>query len=173
MPQLPGPNPDGELELVPHDPELAEEYLPVVARNHQRLARWEPWAQDPPTLDSIRGYQRWVAERMARGEALEFLVRLDGAIVGATGARLDGDRPEFGYWIDGALEGKGVASRAVRELLGRLEERGYRRFTARTGVENERSIRLLGRLGFTRSDEPVEPMLLGDRIVPMVRFVRG
>jgi len=165
-------NAGGELELQPHDPSLAAEYLPVVERNLERLARWEPWAQTPPTLESIDAYQTWVAQRAARGEALEYLIRLDGAIVGATGARL-GARPEIGYWVDAAVEGTGLASRAVRELLRRLEALGHERFQAVTGAENARSIRLLEHLGFRLGGGPVEPMRLGARVVPMVRYVRG
>jgi len=171
--ELPGLNPDGELELDPMDPSFAQEYLDVVARNIERLARWEPWAQQPPTLESIRAFQGGAAERTARGEELDFAVRLEGRIVGALGARLLGDRPESGYWIDAALEGKGVAYRAASELIDRLGSLGHPRLRAQVGAENARSIRLLERLAFSRSTEPVEPLRLGDRLVPMVRFVRG
>ena len=170
---MPGLSTDGVLELVPHDPVLAEEYLAVVERNLDRLAQWEPWAQRPVTIESIRAYQGWTAARAARGEVLEFVICLDGAIVGATGARLDRARVEFGYWIDADFEGKGVASRAVRELLGRLEALGHRCLLAQTGAGNARSIRLLERQGFALSDEPAPALRLGERIVPMVRYVRG
>lgn len=175
MSELPGLNPDGELELVPHDPAFAADYLEAVARNLDRLARWEPWAQAPPTLDSIREYQSWAAERAALGEVIEFAIRLDGALVGATGARLGtGDeRTEIGYWIDGALEGRGLAHRAASELIERLAALGRTRLRAQVGAENARSIRLLERLAFSRSAESVQALRLADRYVPMLRYVRG
>lgn len=163
----------GELELVVMDPSFAEEYLVVVARNLERLAPWEPWAQEPPTLESIREFQTGAAARIARDEELDFAIRLDGRIMGSLGARLQGDRAEIGYWVDASVEGTGVAYRGVRELLDRLDALGFDRLRAQVGLENARSIRLLERLGFSRSPEPVEPLLLGDRVVPMIRFVRG
>jgi len=171
--ELPGVIADGGLELVPHDPSFSEAYLAVVLRNLDRLARWEPWAQTTPTLASIRTYQQWAASRAATGAVAEFAIRLDGEIVGSTGARLGEGRVEFGYWIDADVEGHGVARRAVELLLGQLEALGRTALEAHTGEENARSIRLLERLGFSRSDEPLEPLRLGERLVPMIRFVRG
>ena len=36
-----------EAALVPRTPLIAEAYHELLAANHERLARWEPWAASP------------------------------------------------------------------------------------------------------------------------------
>lgn len=173
MSELPGVRADDALELVPMDPSCATEYLAAVERNIDRLAEWEPWAQQSPTIESIREFQTAVAASIARGELLDFAIRLDGRVAGSLGSRLGGDRAEIRYWIDRDLEGRGVAFRAVTELIERLHALGRDRLEAHVAVANARSIRLLERLGFAPDAAPLEPLRLGERTVPMRRFVRG
>ena len=41
----------GEAALVPRTPLLTDAYHALLAANHERLARWEPWAVNQPVLE--------------------------------------------------------------------------------------------------------------------------
>jgi len=59
-------------------------------------------------------------------------------------------RIEVGYWLLPGGRGRGVATRAVRTLADHVHANGVRRLEAVVRPENEPSIRVLERLGFTR-----------------------
>jgi RimJ/RimL family protein N-acetyltransferase len=59
-------------------------------------------------------------------------------------------RVEVGYWLLTAGRGRGIATRAVRTLADHVHGNGVLRLEAVVRPENERSIRVLERLGFTR-----------------------
>jgi RimJ/RimL family protein N-acetyltransferase len=94
-----------------------------------------------------------LAELQASGRLFP-LVIIDGdAIVG--GASLNNyepfrDRVEIGYWLFPQGRGRGVATRAVRGLADHLFQVGVLRVEAVVRPENELSIRVLERAGFTR-----------------------
>ena len=59
-------------------------------------------------------------------------------------------RIEVGYWLLPGGRGRGIATRAVRTLADHVHGNGVMRLEAVVRPENERSIRVLERLGFTR-----------------------
>lgn len=128
---------------------------------------------------------RWItrapatpAEYRAQFERPESLAKtlvaeLDGAVVAdlmiAVGDawaqaevadRAKGTQAELGWVLDPDRAGKGYASEAVRELL-RLcfEELGLRRVTANCFADNERSWRLMERVGMRRETYAVRESL--------------
>ena len=136
------------LELV--GASVADEWLELVERNLERLARWEPWAGLPQNLSGIRLFLAWQAQSFVAGTSVPLQIRLDGVLVGSCSARIDKTEgtAEIGYWIDAAAEGRGIASRSVGALVGYLLERGdIGRIQARTAADNARSRALLERLG--------------------------
>jgi ribosomal-protein-serine acetyltransferase len=136
------------LELV--TAAVAPEWLALVERNLERLARWEPWAGLSQNLSGIRLYLAWQAQSFASGTAVPLQIRLDGELVGSCSARIDKAEgtAEIGYWIDAGAEGRGIAGQSVRALVEYLLERGdIGRIQARTAADNTRSRALLERLG--------------------------
>jgi len=59
-------------------------------------------------------------------------------------------RIEVGYWLLSVGRGRGVATRSVRTLADHVHRNGVLRLEAVVRPENERSIRVLERLAFTR-----------------------
>jgi RimJ/RimL family protein N-acetyltransferase len=59
-------------------------------------------------------------------------------------------RIEVGYWLLPGGRGRGIATRAVRTLADHVHRNGVLRLEAVVRPENERSIKVLERLGFTR-----------------------
>jgi ribosomal-protein-alanine N-acetyltransferase len=84
---------------------------------------------------------------------VQIAIEHHGELVGdvAIGLDKDGRIATIGYTLRDDMQGKGIAREAVRAVVRRLfDHLGVHRIQAETAVENERSIRLLLDLGFTR-----------------------
>jgi ribosomal-protein-serine acetyltransferase len=126
----------------------------LIVRNQARLARWEPWAEQPATLDGTRAYIRAALEDFVRGRQISTIIAVDAGrvFVGRCGMRINPQLGlgDIGYWIDGEYEGRGIAGRAARALITAVfDEVGLSRVDLRTSVGNTRSRALAERLGFT------------------------
>lgn len=137
--------------LRPPEPADADALLPI--RSEEDTRRWMLW-DDEPTPDHAeilanieRARQSW-----ADGTWAVFMITVDGEIVG--GANLgfyDHDIAETSYYLAQAARGKGYATRAVR-LLARwaFEQNGIERLELRANPQNDASLGLADRVGFTR-----------------------
>jgi ribosomal-protein-alanine N-acetyltransferase len=89
------------------------------------------------------------------------LVVLDGRMIGHAGyhgppgvnALNDPEAVEIGYTIEPEYRGQGHATSAASELLRNAEQRGVRHFVASTAPDNEPSLAIIRRLGFTQRGE--------------------
>ena len=94
-----------------------------------------------------------LAELQASGRLFPLMIVDGDAIVG--GASLNNyepfrDRVEIGYWLFLEGRGRGIATRVVRALAEHAFRVGVLRVEAVVRPENEPSIRVLERAGFTR-----------------------
>jgi len=83
----------------------------------------------------------------------------DGALVGNggwKGAPVDGTA-ELGYGVAPERRRRGIATAAVRELVARARVAGVRLVIAHTRPEPSASTTVLGRCGFRRAGELVDP----------------
>ena len=144
---------DDEIVLVLAEERHAQVMTDLILRNQARLARWEPWAEHPATLDGTRAYIRSALDDFARSRQISTIIALDEGreFVGRCGMRINPHvgSGDIGYWIDGDCEGQGITSRAARALISSaFEELGLSRVDLRTSVANTRSRALAERLGF-------------------------
>ncbi|MEU9782435.1 GNAT family N-acetyltransferase [Streptomyces phaeochromogenes] len=134
----------------------AEDAAPLAAyRSDPLVARYQSWTA-PVSLDS--------ATRMVRGLAtaspeepgwFQYAIELkaDRCLVGDVGVCLHENRmqAELGFTLAGDRQGHGYATEAVRAVLGDLfERRGLHRVSAECDARNDRSARLLRRVGFVQ-----------------------
>jgi ribosomal-protein-serine acetyltransferase len=145
---------DDEISLVLAEERHAQAMTDLIRRNQDRLARWEPWAEHPATLESTRSYIRAALEDFLRGRQISTIIALEGGrrFIGRCGMRINPHTTvgDIGYWIDGDYEGRGITSRAARALVNSaFDEVGLSRVELRTSVANKRSRALAERLGFT------------------------
>lgn len=133
---------------------------PALARllqaNREFLAPWEPIRGEE--YFSASGQRAAVEDALARhsaGTALPCVITSDGEVAGRI--TLSGIvRGPFlscsvGYWVAQAEGGRGLATAAVREIIGvAFGELGLHRIQAETLPENVASQRVLARNGFTR-----------------------
>lgn len=142
--------------LAPGDgPALAEAYT----RNREHLAPWEP--ERTREFFTAAWHERDVAGAMARLEA-GTLVPLVLAVGEEEGAEIVGrvnlsdlvrgvfQNAHLGYWVDGRLNGRGLATTAVGVALHHARTAGLHRVQAGTLVHNLASQRVLERNGFER-----------------------
>jgi [ribosomal protein S5]-alanine N-acetyltransferase len=133
---------------------------PVLASllqdNREFLAPWEPIrGEDYFSAGGQRAAIEDALARHAAGTALPCVITSDGQVAGRI--TLSGIvRGPFlsasvGYWVAQAQGGRGLATAALREIIGvAFGELGLHRIQAETLRENVASQRVLTRNGFTR-----------------------
>ncbi|MDR7273658.1 GNAT family N-acetyltransferase [Catenuloplanes atrovinosus] len=142
---------DDGLRLTLAEERHAEPITELMARNRERLARWQPWAMYRPTVESTRSYIRGGLSRFAEGRELYLMIEHEGVPVGACGMRRDPQTliADVGYWLDAAAEGKGLVTRSVTALTGAaFTVYGMRRVEIRTMVANHRARAVAERCGY-------------------------
>lgn len=129
------------------------------ARNGERRRRWSPlapagltdavyWATKAVEQESERRAGRALRWLSFQHEAPEFLV---GTVSLSSIERGPFQSGRLGYQIDGACEGRGLMAEALRAVIAHaFDELRLHRLEANHRPENERSARLLARLGFAR-----------------------
>ena len=147
-------NVDDEITLVLAEDRHARVMTDLIVRNQARLARWEPWAEQPATLESTRAYIRAALDDFARGRQISTIIAVVGGtrFSGRCGMRINPQLSagDSGYWIDGEYEGQGLTSRAASGLITTVfDELGLSKVDLRTSIGNQRSRALAERLGFT------------------------
>lgn len=130
------------------------------ARNREHFQRWDPPA--PPDFYTADFWQRGLAravEDFHADRAVRFDLfltgRSDGPLIGRVGfsqiARGAFQSCMLGYQIDAAHEGLGLMSEALAASIDYMfQQRGLHRVQANHLEENERSARVLARVGFER-----------------------
>ena len=120
-----------------------------MARNLARLPH--PYAPQD-ALD-------WIAyTEQARDAGKEYafvITHAEAGVIGSVGFnRAVGETWELGYWVDKAVQGKGVATEAAKALLDwGTREFGVTQFVAGHFQDNPASGRVLEKLGFVRVGE--------------------
>jgi [ribosomal protein S5]-alanine N-acetyltransferase len=140
--------------ITPDDaPILAE----LVQRSREFLAPWEP--ERGEEYFTAAGQRMAIADALARhaaGTSLPHVIldeqdRVAGRITVNDIVRGAFQSGHLGYWLNGADNGRGLASAAVREIIAiAFEELGLHRIQAATLLHNVRSQRVLERNGFAR-----------------------
>jgi [ribosomal protein S5]-alanine N-acetyltransferase len=118
-------------------------------------ALYEFRPQDPPSMDELeQRFQRWEKTRSPSGDALwlNWVARLESGAVGLLQATCTRDREALiAYEIFLPFQRRGLAAKAVALMLAHLERAaGMTKARALVDTRNERSIRLLERLGFAK-----------------------
>jgi RimJ/RimL family protein N-acetyltransferase len=118
--------------------------------------------------EGVRGFfalrLRQMSEDPRFREWCPHVVVLDGRMIGHAGyhgppgsnARGNPDAIEIGYTIEPPYRGRGYATEAAVELLRRAEERGVRHYIASSAPDNEPSLAVIRKLGFTQTGEVMD-----------------
>lgn len=140
-------------ELRPLQPWHAEEFLAHIDRGRASIDPWIPWASRSTDLASARATLRSYADAQARDEKYIYGIWLEGTLVGGV-MFTHFDAPsgvcEIGCWLEPAGEGRGLVTRASRQLIDwAVTRRGMHRIEWRASASNVRSTNVARRLGMT------------------------
>jgi len=143
---------DGDLLLRPAVPSDAEAIREVYSEPDIR--RWMGWDERPPDDAEARANIRR-AERAWQDRTWAVFRIVDAAtdeVVGGANLRLGDHRiGEVSYFLRASARGRGLATRAVALVAGwAFDELGLERIELRVHPENQASIRVAERAGFTR-----------------------
>ncbi len=125
----------------------------------------------PYAEEALAEWIRWALESVARRERFEFAIvlRETGLPIGACGLMdisWECMYAEFGYWLGKPYWGQGYMTEAARSVLRfAFEDLGMQTLHARVLATNERSSKIVEKVGFTlefcaRGELPRDGMLL-------------
>ncbi|QZC97337.1 GNAT family N-acetyltransferase [Pseudomonas sp. ERGC3:05] len=127
-----------------------------LVANRAFLQPWEPSRDDEYfELAAISQRLATMAEKTASGEAVHLLMLREGHIIGScnftTIVRGAFEACHLGYALDESAQGQGLMHEALNAAIAYVfDEMKLHRIMANYRPENERSARLLKRLGFER-----------------------
>ncbi|GAA1377619.1 GNAT family N-acetyltransferase [Streptomyces beijiangensis] len=140
--------------LSPLEPLHAQEFLDHMDRARPNVDPWIPWAARSTDLASATATLQSYADKQAADTGRIYGIWLDGTLVaGVMFTRFDGPAGmcEIGCWAEEAAQGRGLVTRACRELVDwAFGERGMTRVEWWVAPGNTRSIEVARRLGMTR-----------------------
>jgi ribosomal-protein-serine acetyltransferase len=140
-------------EIRPLEPWQAEAFAAYIDEHRAHLAPWLPWATSITDADGARAFLQRYADGQAADVRRFYSLWQDGVMAGGCLFRVfdAGLRScEIGVWLSPAAEGRGLVTRACRELIRwAIEERGMNRIEWRCVPHNARSIAVAQRLGMT------------------------
>ena len=126
-------------------------------RSDPEVARYQHWSA-PYSVDAAARMIAEMTDPAAPGW-FQYAVEHDGAVIGDIGVSTHENlmQAELGYTIAPAHQGHGYATEAVRRMLQHLfADRGLHRVSAECDARNERSAKLLARLGFRQEGRRVQ-----------------
>ena len=135
----------------------------VILSEPQAMAYWST----PPHREFAET-ENWVRSTIVAveaGEADDFVAIHEGTIIGKAGL-WHGN--EIGMIFAPGSWGQGFASEAVRGIIGRARARGMASIRADVDPRNERSLRLLTRLGFVENSRAKATLQIGGEWVDSV-----
>jgi RimJ/RimL family protein N-acetyltransferase len=141
-------------------PALVTDLEPVhaILSDPVAMAYWST-----PPHATLEHSSAWLAEMMATppAEGEDFIIETQGRVIGKAGFYRF---PEVGYILHPDAWGCGFASEALCAVLDRgFATHGLQAISADVDPRNERSLRLLGRLGFHETGRKARTWLVGEQ----------
>ncbi len=138
-----------------YEPEDAALLKEAVDSSLEHLRPWMPWARyEPQDLDQKVELLRMFRGQFDRDENYTYGIFAfdESRLLGGSGLhpRSGPESIEIGYWIRADATGQGIATEVTAVLTrAAIEQSGYERVDIQVDPENELSLRIPRRLGFT------------------------
>jgi ribosomal-protein-serine acetyltransferase len=139
--------------LRPLDLADAPAVFAAVDCSRDALRRWMVWYRDEYDVDDAKSWIEQTLASRADGTGFHFAIcSIDGTLLGVIGIEDVSEttgRAMLGYWVATPATGRGVATRAVEQVLGWARtQTGIRLVWALVAEANERSRRVVESNGF-------------------------
>ncbi len=148
-------NEETQLRLL--EERHVEEYFALIERNQEHLHEWIAVEAYEGSVETLRAYVKQRLLQFVNGEGYHLGIWYQEALVGVLDYRLNwrGRKVELGYWLDAAMEGKGMVTQACRTMVRHaFEEHELHKVeiscaTDNTAVARSPSDSALARKGFS------------------------
>ncbi|MDH3493182.1 MAG: GNAT family N-acetyltransferase [Acidobacteriota bacterium] len=132
----------------------AAELARVVSESNEFLNRWVPWAKLGFTQEDALVHIQFLNEMFTKNSNFWVFINFQGSIAGGIGLNrfdLDNQATDLGYWLAENRQGHGIVTRACSAMIEYVfDDLGYNRIELRTSPDNDRSVAVANRLGFSR-----------------------
>lgn len=144
-------NEETQLRLL--EERHVENYFALIEHNKEYLHEWIAVEAYKGSVETLRAYVKQRLLQFVNGEGYHLGIWYQDALVGILDYRLDSRRDivELGYWLDAAMQGKGVVTLACRTMLRHaFEEHQVHKVVISCATDNMRSRAVAERLGFVQ-----------------------
>ena len=162
-----------ETQLRVLEERHVEDYFALIERNKEHLHAWIAVEAYEGSVETLRAYVKQRLLQFVNGEGYHLGIWYQGALVGILDYRLNGRSRsvELGYWLDAAMQGKGIVTQACRTMVRHaFEEHRVHKVVISCATDNPRSRAVAERLGFLQEGILRQADRLHDRYVDMVFY---
>jgi len=142
-----------EIQLRLLEERHVEHYFALIERNKEYLQKWIAVEAYEGSVETLRAYVKQRLLQFVEGSGYHLGIWYQDALVGLLDYRLDGRRNnvELGYWLDAAIQGKGIVTLVCRTMVRHaFEEHQVHKVVISCATDNMRSRAVAERLGFVQ-----------------------
>jgi ribosomal-protein-serine acetyltransferase len=164
-------NQETQLRLL--EERYVEDYFALIERNKEFLQAWIAVEAYKGSLETLKAYVKQRLLQFVNGEGYHLGIWYQDALVGILDYRPNWKNRtvELGYWLDTALQGKGIVTQACRAMIWHaFEEHQLQKVVISCAIDNPRSRAVAERLGFLQEGILRQVVRLYDRSVDGVFY---
>jgi ribosomal-protein-serine acetyltransferase len=162
-----------EIQLRLLEERHAEDYFALIERNHDYLQEWIAVEAYEGSVEILRAYVKEHLLHFVEGRGYHLGIWYQDALVGLLDYRLNerNRSVELGYWLDAAMQGKGIVTQACRTMVRHaFEVHQMHKVVISCAIDNPRSRAVAERLGFVQEGLLRHVVRLRDRYVDGVFY---
>lgn len=162
-----------ETQLRLFEERHVENYFALIERNKAYLREWIAVETYEGPVETLKAYVKQRLLQFVEGSGYHLGIWYRDALVGILDYRLNwrGGNVELGYWLDAAMQGRGIVTQACRTMVRHaFEEHQVHKVVISCAIDNPRSRAVAERLGFTQEGVLRQADRLHDRYVDMVFY---
>lgn len=162
-----------ETKLRLFEERHVKDYFALISRNKAYLHEWIAVEAYEGPVETLKAYVKQRLLQFVNGEAYHLGIWYQDALVGILDYRLNwrSRSVELGYWLDEAMQGKGIVTAACCTMVRHaFEELQMHKVVISCATDNPRSRAVAERLGFVQEGILRQADRLHDRYVDMVFY---
>ncbi len=162
-----------EIQLRLLEERHVEDYFALIQRNQAYLQAWIAVEAYEGSVETLRAYVKQRLLQFVNGDGYHLGLWYQEALVGIVDYRPNwrNSTVELGYWLDAALQGKGIVTQACRTMVRHaFEEHQVQKVVISCAIDNPRSRAVAERLGFVQEGILRQVVQLHDRCVDGVFY---